>query len=160
MEAAGALAAAHEHGVVHRDFKAANVIVGKDGRITIVDFGLARRREPVASDATKMTSVVPAGAAAGTPYAMAPEQVRGEPADERTDIWALGVLLYEMASGARPFEAASLPDLFSSILRDRPAPLPEALPAAMTAIIERCLAKDPAGRYQCAREVHVALATG
>ena len=77
-----------------------------------------------------MASLVPAGAAAGTPYAMAPEQVRGEAADARTDIWALGVLLYEMVTGAQPFTGATVPELFSSILRDAPRPWPDGVAVA------------------------------
>jgi eukaryotic-like serine/threonine-protein kinase len=156
-QAADALAYAHDHGVVHRDFKAGNAIVTSDGRLKIVDFGLARRGDAMISRATTMASIVPAGTAAGTPYAMAPEQVRGEPADARTDVWALGVLLYEMASGATPFKAPTTPDLFSAILRDAPPPLPDAVLPPLRAVIERCLEKDRDRRWQHAREVHVAL---
>ena len=128
IQAADALAFAHEHGVVHRDFKAANAIVGENGWLKVVDFGLAHRDDPQLSDATTMASMVPAGAVAGTPYAMAPEQVRGEVADARTDVWALGVLLYELATGARPFSGQSVPELFSSILTRPPAPPPSTVP--------------------------------
>ena len=117
LQAADALAYAHEHGVVHRDFKAANAMITGDGRLKIVDFGLARRADALLAGATTMASVVPAGVAAGTPYAMAPEQVRGDPADARTDIWALGVLLYEMVTGAQPFTAR---DGSGAVLVDSP----------------------------------------
>src|SRR5206468_7406245 len=122
IDAAEALAWAHDHGVVHRDFKAANALVTPAGRLKIVDFGLARRADALMTGATTMPTLVPAGAAAGTPYAMAPEQVRGDAADARTDLWALGVLLYEMATGDKPFSAATVPELFTSILRDAPKP--------------------------------------
>ena len=88
---------------------------------------------------------------------MAPEQVRGEAADARTDVWALGVLLYEMASGTRPFNAPTTPDLFSAILRDAPPPLPDGVPPALNAIIARCLEKDRERRWPNAREVHAVL---
>jgi serine/threonine-protein kinase len=157
LQAADALAYAHDHGVVHRDFKAANVIVSAEGRLKVVDFGLARRGDAMVAATTTMVSLVPSGAAAGTPYAMAPEQVRGETADERTDVWALGVLLHEMAGGTRPFATGNIPELFSSILRDPPAPLPDQVPVALRAVIERCLEKDPQRRYQRASEVRAAL---
>ena len=156
-QAASALAYAHDRGVVHRDLKAGNVIIANDRRLKIVDFGLARRSDPAADLESTIASVVPAGAPAGTPYAMAPEQVRGERADTRTDIWALGVLLYEMAAGTHPFRSATIPELFSSILRDEPAPLPKNVPAPLHAVIARCLEKDPARRYQRASDVQSAL---
>jgi eukaryotic-like serine/threonine-protein kinase len=156
-QAADALSYAHDHGVVHRDFKAANAIVTADGRLKIVDFGLARRRDVMTSGATTVASIAPASVVAGTPYAMAPEQIRGEPADARTDVWALGVLLYEMASGAKPFSASTTPELFSSILRDGAAPLSDRLPVALTAIIDRCLERDRDRRWQRAGDVSAAL---
>ncbi len=157
IQAADALAHAHEHGVIHRDFKAANAIVGESGWLKVVDFGLARRDDPRLSDMTTMASVVPAGAVAGTPYAMAPEQVRGEAADARTDVWALGVLLYELATGARPFSGQSVPELLSSILTKPPSPPSSRVSVQLTAVITRCLEKDPARRYQRADEVRAAL---
>ncbi|HVH26872.1 MAG TPA: protein kinase [Vicinamibacterales bacterium] len=158
IQAADALGYAHEHGVVHRDFKAANAIVGDEGRLKVVDFGLARRDDPQLAEATTMASVGPAGTVAGTPYSMAPEQVRGEAADARTDVWALGVLLHEMLSAGKPFGGERpIPELFSSILRDAPAPLPVEVPRALRAVVERCLEKDPARRWQTAGEVLAAL---
>jgi serine/threonine protein kinase len=120
IEAADALAHAHDRGVVHRDLKAANAMVSSSERLKIVDFGLARRTDPLRSGTTILASVSGPGVVMGTPYAMAPEQVCGEAVDARTDLWALGVLLYEMLQGARPFSGATLPELFSSILRDPP----------------------------------------
>ena len=157
IQAADALAYAHEHGVVHRDFKAANAMVATDGRLKIVDFGLAHRHDALMSDVTTMGSLVTTGAAAGTPYAMAPEQVRGAATDARTDIWALGVLLYEMATGTKPFSAATLPDLFASILNQAPGPWPGGVGIALQQVIERCLEKEPARRYQSAGDVRLAL---
>ena len=155
-QAADALGHAHAHGVVHRDFKAANAILGSDGRLRVVDFGLSQR-QAAESDLTTLGTTLSGGGIAGTPYAMAPEQVRGEAADARTDIWALGVLLHEMVSRTRPFDAATTPELLTAILRDEPAPLPSRVPAALQIVIERCLAKDPSQRYQHASEVRAAL---
>jgi len=157
MQAADALSYAHEHGVIHRDFKAANAIVTEGGWLKIVDFGLARRVDARMADATTMASLAPAGVAAGTPYAMAPEQVRGETTDARTDVWAFGVLLYEMVTGAQPFTAATIPELFSSILRDAPRPLPDEVPAAIAVVIGRCLEKEPERRYRGAEDIRRAL---
>jgi len=153
IQAAEALAYAHDHGVVHRDFKAANVIVTPTGQLKIVDFGLARRADALMASATTIASAVPAGAAAGTPYTMAPEQVRGEPADARSDIWALGVLLYEIVTGAKPFEAPTIPAVFSAIVTGIPAPLRDGVPSAIKAVITRCLEKEPARRYQRADDI-------
>jgi TolB-like protein/tetratricopeptide (TPR) repeat protein/predicted Ser/Thr protein kinase len=157
IEAADALAYAHDHGVVHRDLKAANAIVTTTGRLKLVDFGLARREDALLVDATTMPSLVAAGVAVGTPYSMAPEQVRGGVTDARTDIWALGVLLYEMVSGGKPFGAVTIPELFSSILKDAPAPLPNGVPVDVQAVIERCLEKEPDRRYHRADEVRARL---
>lgn len=157
VQAANALGYAHDHGVTHRDFKAANVMVMAAGGLKIVDFGLARRQDALTAAATTMVSLVPVGAAAGTPYAMAPEQVRGEATDARTDIWALGVLLHEMVSGKRPFDATTTPELFSSILRDAPASMPDKVPVELRAVVERCLEKASERRYPHASEVRAAL---
>jgi serine/threonine-protein kinase len=157
LEAADALAYAHDHGVIHRDMKAANAIVTGTGRLKLVDFGHARREDALLADATTMPSLAATGVAVGTPYSMAPEQVRGGVTDARTDIWALGVLLYEMASGAKPFRAVTIPELFSSILRDAPAQLPNGVSTDLQLVIARCLERESDRRYQRADEVRAAL---
>ncbi len=157
IQGADALAYAHEHGVIHRDFKAANAIVDDNSWLKVVDFGLARRDDLRLAESTTMASAVPAGVVAGTPYAMAPEQVRGDAADARTDLWALGVFLYEMVTGTRPFRGQSIPELFSAILTKPLVPMPTNISVGLRAVVERCLEKDPARRYQDASEVRAAL---
>ena len=156
---AEALAHAHAHGVVHRDFKSANVIVCPDGRIKILDFGIAIRAgtagyQPLTREVT--ASVDGGGSVAGTLAYMAPEVLRGETADARSDIWALGVVLYEMASGRRPFTGGTPFELTSAILTTT-APDPAGVPAGLQSIVRRCLAKAPGERYQQASEVRAAL---
>ena len=157
-EVADALAHAHERGVIHRDLKAANVIASASGRLRVVDFGLARRLDLAMTDASTLQSISGPGVTIGTPYTMAPEQVTAGTLDHRTDVWALGVLLYEMVSGSQPFGGATLPELMAAILRDAPAQL-RLSPAAepMRVIIDTCLAKEPNRRYQRAEDVKLAL---
>jgi tetratricopeptide (TPR) repeat protein/predicted Ser/Thr protein kinase len=154
---AAALAHAHDRGVVHRDLKSANVRITPDGQAKVLDFGLAARAK--SKEIEEATASLDAGGAApvGTPHYMAPEVLRGEPIDARSDIWALGVLLQEMATGKRPFGGRSASELIVGIMREPPAPLPGSVPGGLRAIIQRCLAKEPGQRYQRASEVHAAL---
>jgi serine/threonine-protein kinase len=159
LQLSQALAHAQERGVVHRDLKGANVLLMKDGRIKVLDFGLAKRVAEGHGDEathTEITLTRP-GAVVGTLAYMAPEQLRGEPADMRSDIWALGVILYEMVAGARPFQGKSSYQLTNSILSEPPRPMPSRVPLALQGLVERCLEKEPARRYQRAAEVRAAL---
>jgi hypothetical protein len=161
IQIADALAHAHRNGVIHRDLKSANVVITPDGRAKVLDFGLARRLP--AARLTELSqsqdSLTAEGVVSGTLSYMAPELLRGEQADARSDIWALGVLLYEMAAGARPFAGVTGFELSAAILHDPPAPLPARIPASLKDIIGRCLAKDPRERYKQADEVRSALET-
>jgi tetratricopeptide (TPR) repeat protein/predicted Ser/Thr protein kinase len=158
IDVADALGHAHSRGIVHRDLKAANAILTSNGRLKLVDFGLARRLDPQGVDGSTRDTIAAQGALVGTPYAMAPEQVRGEPADARSDIWALGVLLFEMLTATRPFRQPALIQLLMSILRDAHEPLARAdLPASLRKTIDTCLAKAPESRYQRAEDVRSAL---
>jgi len=157
---ADALSHAHERGVVHRDLKSSNVIVTPEGRPKVLDFGLAKRlRGADLADATRTQGLTAAGVIAGTLSYMAPEVLRGQPADQRSDIWALGVVLYEIAAGKQPFQGQTGFELTAAILREPPAPLAPQAPAGLRAIIQRCLAKEPGERYQHAGEVRAALET-
>ena len=155
---AEALAAAHEKGIVHRDLKPANVMVTDEGRAKVLDFGLAKDvRVGAPSDAT-MTSAgqTQAGIVMGTPAYMSPEQISGRTLDHRSDIFSLGVVLHEMATGKRPFPEHSSAELISAILRDSPPLVTDArpdVPSDLARVIRRCMEKDPRHRIQTARDV-------
>jgi len=152
---------AHERGVIHRDLKTANVMITPAGRVKILDFGLAKRliSEELGEAMRSQLSLTEEGMIAGTPAYLAPEMLQGSPADARSDIWALGVVFYEMAAGTRPFEGRTGFELTSAILRDTPAPVPARTPAGLRAVIRKCLEKDLEKRFQTVSEVRAALET-
>ncbi|MCI0567638.1 MAG: serine/threonine-protein kinase, partial [Acidobacteria bacterium] len=164
LQVAHGLSAAHEKGVVHRDLKPENLIVTHDGRVKILDFGLAKVEAPVSPEAgshmpTRHIATQP-GTALGTPGYMSPEQVRGRTVDERTDLFAFGAILYEMLSGSRAFERDSAADTMSAILKEDPPELSQSgkpFPPGLERIVHHCLEKNPQQRFQSARDIAFAL---
>jgi serine/threonine protein kinase/tetratricopeptide (TPR) repeat protein len=161
-QVAHGLAAAHGKNIVHRDLKPENVFLTAEGTVKILDFGLAKLVESVPPGEADTLTHAPTGATEagrvlGTVAYMAPEQARGMPVDQRADVFAFGVVLYEMLSGQRPFRGATATDTLAAIIKDEPAPLPATVPPQLAAVVERCLAKEPAHRYQRGGEVEAAL---
>lgn len=156
---ARALAAAHDRAIVHRDLKPGNVFVTGDGRIKVLDFGLARSTAAASGDGATISGTTP-GVVMGTVGYMAPEQARGLAVDHRADIFAFGCVMYELVSGRRAFQRDSMADTLSAILKEDPPPLSAAsvvVPAALDRVIQRCLEKNPAERFQSARDLAFAL---
>ena len=165
MQAAGALAAAHEAGIIHRDIKPENIMVRRDGYIKVLDFGLAKLTEPqgFTTDTeapTKAMVNTGAGTVMGTAYYMSPEQAKGTNVDARTDLWSLGAVLYEMVTGHVPFAGKTPTETISLILQKEPAPLTRyanEVPAELERIVTKALTKDREERYQTAKDLLIDL---
>lgn len=156
-QVASALEHAHLHGVLHRDLKSANVRMTAGGQVKVLDFGLAMSFKDVELEAETSSSIMDSSQVSGTLAYLAPEVLAGVCPDARADIWSLGVLLYEMASGKHPFWGRTSFEMSTSIFREAPKPLPTYVPPGLRTIILRCLAKEPEQRYQRASEVRAAL---
>ena len=158
MQVADGMAAAHHVGIVHRDLKPHNIMVRPDGRVKILDFGLAKQvtesRGSSEDQETEAMSLTLEGAVVGTAYYMSPEQARGKTVDRRSDVFSFGIILYEMLAGKRPFGGESRIDALSAIVRDDPPPIDVSVPMPMRWTLERCLAKDPADRYESTRDLY------
>jgi len=157
-EIASALDHAHRRGVIHRDLKSANVALSPDGAVKVLDFGLSRRIVAGNGAAESPATILTHASVAGTLTHIAPEVLRREPLDARVDLWALGVMLYEMTSGVQPFKRSTAFETADAILHAVPDPLPSHVPTKLKQLILRCLAKDPDSRVATAAELRVALA--
>jgi len=159
VQIADGMAAAHAAGFVHRDLKPANVLVTSEGRVKILDFGLAKTiAKPDDTDATQAQTITKPGEVAGTVAYMSPEQASGSAKlDTRSDQFSYGLMLYEMATGRHAFKSSTAVETLAAIIREDPEPLPASIPAPLRWIIHRCLAKDPRERYESSRDLFLEL---
>ena len=164
LQIAHGLTAAHERLIVHRDLKPENLFLTNDGRVKILDFGVAKLQAPAADDRSieSMTTVTKHGAMIGTVAYMSPEQLRAKPVDNRSDIFSFGAILYEMMSGSRAFRGETEVDTITAVLREEPSSVnleEGAIPSGYWDIIQHCLEKDPENRFQSAKDLAFALQT-
>lgn len=161
IQVAQALEAAHKENIVHRDLKPDNVLLTSEGQVKLVDFGIAKEShagpgQVAAEDATNLTAT---GAVVGTPTYMSPEQIRGEPVDQRTDVWAFGCLLFEALSGTRAFGRATIADTYAAIVGETPdwSRLPESTSPVVRSLLRRCLTKDRKSRLRDIRDARLEI---
>jgi serine/threonine-protein kinase len=157
LQLADAVAHAHDRDIIHGDINSSNVLVATDGRVKVLDFGLAVRRAVTDASDAETTNPSASPSLAGTVPYMAPERLRGDTPDERSDIWALGVLLFEMVTGSRPFRGVTPYELASHILCDQRSAPSVGVPPAVAGVIERCLSAPPAHRFPNVRALMAAL---